>query len=1228
MVRSLACSLILFGAANIVFAAPELIQINDAGNPGEKITYGAYKRPYARGVVNYPYKIGKREVTNSEYAEFLNATAKTDSNNLYNSKMAIVRTGNSGSYSYAPKQGTANKPVSFITRVNAARYCNWLSGAEVYKIANLPRENGKVHPAIIGWRNLTTPTAPCLYYIPNIHEFHKAAFYDGNGKYRKVTKENRSEPSHYGLGNYSSGTREWVEDKYYGGATILLGAVDKNTDSKRLNGITHHQCPEYKNSVETGFRIAATGPLSIAPKLNTRNNYFINKEDKAILRLRSEKTGNLKVDTLIRNFRNQTVYSKTFDVALNKGVNDLTIAVPQKDGYYELVITPHDPSFNGQKKMIPLMVMRKSMPDWKLKGNFGYTVHITRWEKRFTFEKVDFNLLHRLGAGIIRVDVRYNNDDGNQTALKRIKENGFRPLGIITAGGINSYSKLADNEKKYPELVKKWATHGVPAMAAWYAENVYNLVKSQKAWCHDWELGNEPTYWRITSEDYAQIEKAGYIAAKLADPDCNVMIGDINAIHPQVLAMRSGDFCNSIASHIYGFYVPAFWGIIGKMRSLNGWKAAAGIPNKPVWLTEIGVCTYNHTHTLPVRTLDEIRHYQSVHVPKTMAGGMAFGAAKILNYNYRDVPVESLEEEFGMIDRYGMPKPAAMSYRTTARLLGNATFAGFMKGHSDKQGGIAGLLFKQPSGKKVLVLWRNDTWGDSEFKTPFEKLIKPPVKIKIPAANAKLVTLDGNTEKLSVSGGAVTVPVDEYPVFISGDIQPELTKVKTASDIQKINFKHAKVAILPPQSNKKRACDLVSGIFREFESGQSTPVTVHIYNLQAKPLKGSVKLVSPADWRTWEWDISPKVKTVEIPAGGMASITFTVKAQDWVQKNKPYYLGAVFESAKGIEYTDRVQCIVTPKQVNPSRWITYSSGFKIDTNKEKTLLELSYQAERKGFGSFYLKKPMEFVSDSKQLNKQVSIKFNPGNAPLHAVSLMFIDGKGEFFQIKKNIKVKPDQWITVDFDVSKIITTKIHYGGNNDGKVDFPVRILGFNFDIKRNNEDGKLIIEPYKVTEYAEKVSSVPVNPKIWITYSKGFKIGANEENTELKLAWQTDRKSYGSFYLKRPKGFAQKPEQLKKQITLDYNSGNAPLYAISLMFIDKKGEFFQIKRHVKPVAEQWNTVSFDTTKAITTKIHYGGNKDGKIDYPIRFLGFNFDIKQNKEAGEIKLKQYKVERK
>src|SRR5262245_20113133 len=81
------------------------------GNPGNAADTTGY------GSVASAYQISKYEITNAQYAEFLNAVADTDPNGLYNANMAsgtggIIQLGVSGLYNYLLVPGREERPVN------------------------------------------------------------------------------------------------------------------------------------------------------------------------------------------------------------------------------------------------------------------------------------------------------------------------------------------------------------------------------------------------------------------------------------------------------------------------------------------------------------------------------------------------------------------------------------------------------------------------------------------------------------------------------------------------------------------------------------------------------------------------------------------------------------------------------------------------------------------------------------------------------------------------------------------------------------------------------------------------------------------------------------------------------------------------------------------------------------------------------------------------------------
>jgi len=101
--------------------------VGNAGNAADTTGYGA---------VSYEYRISKTEVTNAQYAEFLNAVASTDTYNLYNIRMSrdirggITRSGSSGSYAYTTKANMGNKPVNYVSWYDSIRFTNWLHNGQ------------------------------------------------------------------------------------------------------------------------------------------------------------------------------------------------------------------------------------------------------------------------------------------------------------------------------------------------------------------------------------------------------------------------------------------------------------------------------------------------------------------------------------------------------------------------------------------------------------------------------------------------------------------------------------------------------------------------------------------------------------------------------------------------------------------------------------------------------------------------------------------------------------------------------------------------------------------------------------------------------------------------------------------------------------------------------------------------------------------------------------------
>ena len=135
------------------------------------------------GSVADAYRISKYEVTNDQYAEFLNAVAATDTFGLYSTGMAsdatggIDRSGSPGSFSYAVKSGMGNNPVIYVSWYDALRFANWLGNGQPAGAQEAgTTETGAytfTGATEVGGRDVGART-----FLPTENEWYKAAYYD------------------------------------------------------------------------------------------------------------------------------------------------------------------------------------------------------------------------------------------------------------------------------------------------------------------------------------------------------------------------------------------------------------------------------------------------------------------------------------------------------------------------------------------------------------------------------------------------------------------------------------------------------------------------------------------------------------------------------------------------------------------------------------------------------------------------------------------------------------------------------------------------------------------------------------------------------------------------------------------------------------------------------------------------------------------------------------------
>ncbi len=205
-------------AVDIVF-----VEVGDAGNAAAFNGFGS---------VDDVYFIGETEITNAEFAEFLNTVDPTGANEigLYNANMTSNSrggidfvAGNAVGFKYQPKANFGSRPVNYVSWYDAARFANWMHNGQ-----------GLAGTTEGGSYDMTLETPVRLpgasIALPNDDEWFKAAYFDPTKPYWLFPTQSDSTPTSAMIGtdgsiiNPGANVANWDSD-----ATVSVVATAGNT---------------------------------------------------------------------------------------------------------------------------------------------------------------------------------------------------------------------------------------------------------------------------------------------------------------------------------------------------------------------------------------------------------------------------------------------------------------------------------------------------------------------------------------------------------------------------------------------------------------------------------------------------------------------------------------------------------------------------------------------------------------------------------------------------------------------------------------------------------------------------------------------------------------------------------------------------------------------------------------------------------------------------------------
>ena len=257
-IRVLAAAVALSLAASTLASAVTM-PVSVIGNPGNandtangNVNDIYYSKHYF-GSVGYTYAIGTDDVTISQYTEFLNAVAQTDTYSLYNTNMmyignsslqltgaGILRSGSSGNYSYSVMGNSGNLPIVYVSWFDCARFCNWLQNGQPTSHLENPATTEDGAYTILGAMsgNSITRNGSAHWWIPTEDEWYKAAYYDptlngGAGGYWTYGTQSNTAP-----GNVIGGGSNQANYEAYTGSNYTYSVTQSPAYSGTQNYLT------------------------------------------------------------------------------------------------------------------------------------------------------------------------------------------------------------------------------------------------------------------------------------------------------------------------------------------------------------------------------------------------------------------------------------------------------------------------------------------------------------------------------------------------------------------------------------------------------------------------------------------------------------------------------------------------------------------------------------------------------------------------------------------------------------------------------------------------------------------------------------------------------------------------------------------------------------------------------------------------------------------------------
>ncbi|HEX8682666.1 MAG TPA: hypothetical protein VF707_10165 [Ardenticatenaceae bacterium] len=289
---------------------------------------------------------------------------------------------------------------------------------------------------------------------------------------------------------------------------------------------------------------------------------------------------------------------------------------------------------------------------------------------------------------------------------------------------------------------------------------VYRMAHKYRGEIDHWIIWNEPDVWddahpgktwNGTVEEYVQLLKVAYQAAKAANPDAVIHLTAmtywwdqeygreqyltrlLRAIRAEPTSAAHNGFFDVASLHIY-FSPEQVYNVTGFFR---GELERFGFGGKPLWINETNAPpSEDPLHPAPGLRFPVSLEEQGYFLVQAWAMGLSAGAERVSLYKTRDEPtLLPGVEPYGLQRRDGSLRPAFWTYRTLVTYLG-----GYTNAQLTREGNTRRVVISRGARGTTTVVWNMGTAAQA-------------VRVPATAGSALLVDAFGPMETIRPTGG-------------------------------------------------------------------------------------------------------------------------------------------------------------------------------------------------------------------------------------------------------------------------------------------------------------------------------------------------------------------------------------------------------------------------------------------------------------------------------------------